>query len=117
MHHLCNTFVDGGCKAEKEWLEPKLAESIAASSCHLRLSADIDKLVHASAKGLGEGAKLYGRGEGANNLRPHLKEHHARKLYLKLQRFDNGVRQYGKTQVDRSYSLARALARLLARAA
>ena len=111
MHHLCNTFVDGGCKGEKEWLEPKLAESIAASSYHLRLSADIDKLVHASAKGLGEGVKLYGKGEGAKNLRPHLKKHYPEKLYLKLQRFDNGVRQYAKTQVDRSHSLARSLAR------
>ena len=111
MHHLCNTFVDGGCKGEKEWLEPKLAESIAASSYHLRLSADIGKLVHASAKGLGEGVKLYGKGEGAKNLRPHLKKHYPEKLYLKLQRFDNGVRQYAKTQVDRSHSLARSLAR------
>ena len=100
MRHLCNTFIDGGCKSEKAWLEPLLATSLNENAAkHLRLSADVDKLFHACAKGLGEGFKLYGLGEGAKNHRPYLEKHWKHQFHLALQRFDNGCRQDGKTQV------------------
>ena len=98
MRHLCNTFLDGGSAREKEWLTPLLAESLAAAPPHLRLSAEIDKLAHACAKGLGEGVKLYGKGEGAKNYRPYLEKYHGSKLHLKLERVDKGMRQDAKTQ-------------------
>ena len=98
MRHLCNTFLDGGSAREKEWLEPLLAASLAAAPSHLRLTAEIDKLAHACAKGLGEGGELYGKGEGAKNYRPYLEKQHGDKLHLKLERVDKGVRQDTKTQ-------------------
>ena len=98
MRHLCNTFLDGGSAAEKMWLEPLLAASLATAPAHLRLSAEIDKLAHACAKGLGEGVHLYGKGEGAKNYRPYLEKKHGDKLHLKLERVDKGTRQDAKTQ-------------------
>ena len=97
MRHLCNTFLDGGVASEKAWLEPLLAASIAAAPAVLRLSADINKLFHALAKGLGEGIGLYGRGEGTH-FRSWLEKNAPRSLYLTLLRFDKGARMDGTTE-------------------
>ena len=97
MRHLCNTFLDGGVAAEKTWLEPLLASTIAASPGVLRLSADVNKLFHALAKGLGEGIGLYGRGEGTH-FRSWLGKNAPRVLYLALLRFDKGARMDGTTE-------------------
>ena len=100
MRHLCNTFIDGGEKAEKEWLDPLLKEDIAAIPPVLRVSADVTKMLHALAKCLGEGIELYGKGEGAKGFRPWLEEHAEYKtaLYLHLSRVDKGCRQDMKTE-------------------
>ena len=84
MRHLCNTFIDGGEKAEKEWLDPLLKEDIAAIPPVLRVSADVTKMLHALAKCLGEGIELYGKGEGAKGFRPWLEEHAEYKTALYL---------------------------------
>ena len=42
MRHLVNTFIDGGCKAERKWLEPLLAKGLEAAPRHLRLSAEVE---------------------------------------------------------------------------
>jgi len=97
MRHLCNTFLDGGCAHEKAWLEPLLAASIEASPAVLRLSADVNKLFHALAKGLGEGIDLYGHGEGVH-FRAWLEKNFPLILYLSLLRFDKGARMDGQTE-------------------
>ena len=101
MRHLINTFIDGGEKCEKAWLEPKLKESLAKKPNALRLSADVTALLRALAKGVGEGIALYAKGEGAKNFRPWLKKqpHLQNKLYVALDRVDKGVRQDSKTEV------------------
>ena len=100
MRHLINTFIDGGEKCEKAWLEPKLKESLAKKPNALRLSADVTALLRALAKGVGEGIALYAKGEGAKNFRPWLKKqpHLQNKLYVALDRVDKGVRQDSKTE-------------------
>ena len=100
MRHLINTFIDGGEKCEKAWLEPKLKESLAKKPNALRLSADVTALLRALAKGVGEGIALYAKGEGAKNFRPWLKkqQHLAQTFYISLNRVDKGVRQDSKTE-------------------
>ena len=98
MRHLCNTFLDGGEKGEKEWLSPLLADDLARAPAVLRVSADLTKMLHALAKCLGEGIGLYGKGEGAKGFRPWLEENHKLALYLHLSRVDKGCRQDMKTE-------------------
>ena len=59
----------------------------------------MNQLYRAQAKGCGEGWDLYGNGEGAKNLRPFLLGKYPKRLFLKLERFDKGVRMWGSTKV------------------
>ena len=97
--HLGCTFLDGGVKAEKDWLGPLLAPFISDAAKQLRVSDDMNQLYRAQAKGCGEGWDLYGNGEGAKNLRPFLLGKYPKRLFLKLERFDKGVRMWGSTKV------------------
>jgi hypothetical protein len=97
--HLGCTFLDGGVKAEKDWLGPLLAPFISDATKQLRVSDDMNQLYRTQAKGCGEGWDLYGNGEGAKNLRPFLLGKYPKRLFLKLERFDKGVRMWGSTKV------------------
>ena len=52
--HLGCTFLDGGVKAEKDWLGPLLAPFISDAAKQLRVSDDMNQLYRAQAKGCGE---------------------------------------------------------------
>ena len=108
MRHLCNTFIDGGVKKEKDWLTALLQDDLDKAQKDLRLSGDIPKLFHALAKGLGEGIDLYGKGFGAKSFRPWLKNYHSADLYLSLTRVDKGVRQDSQTEARRLFFTAAA---------
>lgn len=97
--HLGCTFLDGGVKAEKDWLKPLLAPSIDDAAKRLRVSEDMNALFRAQAKGCGEGWDLYGHGEGAKNMRPFLERNFSEHLFMKIERFDKGVRMWGSTKV------------------
>ena len=99
MRHLSNTFIDGGVKQEKAWLTSLIEGDLEAAQANLRLSGDVSKLIHALAKGLGEGIELYGKGDGRKAFRPWLKDNHLQKLYLHLTRVDKGTRQDAETEV------------------
>ena len=49
--HLGCAFLDGGAKAEKDWLKPLLAPAIDDAAKRLRVSEDINSLFRAQAKG------------------------------------------------------------------
>ena len=49
--HLGCTFLDGGVKAEKDWLKPLLAPTIDDAAKRLRVSEDMNSLFRALAKG------------------------------------------------------------------
>ena len=73
--HLGCAFLDGGAKAEKDWLKPLLAPTIDDAAKRLRVSEeDMSSLFRAQTKGCGEGWDLYGHGEGAKNQRPFLEK-------------------------------------------
>ena len=96
--HLSNTFIDGGAKAEQQWLGGKLEEDLAAPDAKaLRLSADVTALVRAVSKDVGEGIKLYAKGSGSK-FRAWLEKHHAGALFMHVTRVDLGVRQDAKTE-------------------
>ena len=98
--HLGCTFLDGGVKAEKDWLKPLLAPTIDDAAKRLRVSEDMNSLFRAQAKGCGEGWDLYGHGEGAKNQRPFLEKTFPKRLFMKIERFDKGVRMWGSTKVQ-----------------
>ena len=108
FRHLFNTFIDGGCKAERKWLEPLLAEGLEAAPRHLRLSAEVEKLVRALAKGLGGGFELYGLGS-YEDFRAWLEEAHPELLYPALVRADKGMRQDFQTKAARNAYINRAV--------
>ena len=102
--HLGCTFLDGGVKAENDWLKPLLAPTIDEAAKRLRVGEDMNALFRAQAKGCGEGWDLYGRGEGAKNMRPFLQLKFSKCLFMKIERFDKGVRMWGSTKVYFNFS-------------
>ena len=64
----------------------------------------MNALFRAQAKGCGERWDLYGRGEGAKNMRPFLELKFPKCLFMKIERFDKGVRMWGSTKVYFNFS-------------
>ena len=68
--HLSNTFLDGGSKAEQNWLGGKLEDSLASAEAQaLRVSSDITALVRAVSKDVGEGIKVHAKGSPPSSAR------------------------------------------------
>ena len=59
----------------------------------------MNSLFRAQAKGCGEGWDFYGHGEGAKNQQPFLGKTFPTRLFMKIVRFDKGVRMWGSTKV------------------
>ena len=95
--HLGNTWIDGGAKAEMQLLETELPAADIEATRHLRCTADVNKLIHAYSKGLGEGQNRYGKGFGEAK-RALLNEQCADALYQTVQRTDKGTRMDACTE-------------------
>ena len=108
FRHLFNTFIDGGCKAERKWLEPLLAEGLEAAPRHLRLSAEVEKLVRALARGLGGGFELYGLGS-YEGFRAWLEGAYPELLHPALVRAEKGTRQGFQTKATLNAYINRAV--------
>ena len=93
-----NTFLDGGAKAEAKLLDDLLNDSLANGDAkRLRLTASLNKIIHAASKGFGEGVDRYGQGFG-HKVRAFLVAKHGGDLYLTLGRTDKGTRQDACTE-------------------
>ena len=95
--HLANTWIDGGAKSEMTMLDELIPAEHVALARFLRCTTDVNKLIHAYSKGLGEGQNRYGKGFGEAK-RAMLKEHCGKELYLTVQRTDKGTRMDAATE-------------------
>ena len=95
--HLGNTWLDGGAKAEQKMLDALIPETDIAAARYLRCTTDVNKLIHAYSKGLGEGQNRYGKGFGEAK-RAMLQEECAEALYMTVQRTDKGTRMDSCTE-------------------
>ena len=90
--HLGNTWLDGGAKQEQRWFEADNTDALGTGNAkRLRLTADVNKVIHAYGKGLGEGHSPYGKGFGEKR-RAYIVEHHKKDLILTIERTDKGAR-------------------------
>ena len=97
QRHLSNTFLDGGAKAEMQMLDEFISTADIEAAKHLRCTTDINKLIHAYSKGLGEGQNRYGKGFGEAK-RAMLVEECGEALYKTVQRTDKGTRMDSCTE-------------------
>ena len=95
--HLANTWIDGGAKAEMAMLDQVISVEDVNLARFLRCTTDINKLIHAYSKGLGEGQNRYGKGFGEQK-RAMLKEECGNELYMAVQRTDKGTRMDAATE-------------------
>ena len=95
--HLGNTWIDGGAKAEMRMLDEEIPARDTEAAKHLRCTTDVNKLIHAYSKGLGEGQNRYGKGFGEAK-RAMLKEECGDALYQTVQRTDKGTRMDSCTE-------------------
>ena len=95
--HLGNTWIDGGAKSEMKYLDTIISDEEINKARFLRCTTDVNKLIHAYSKGLGEGQNRYGKGFGEQK-RALLEEKHGNALYQTVQRTDKGTRMDACTE-------------------
>ena len=84
-------------KAEQAFLDSEIPSADVEAAKHLRCTGDVNKLIHAYSKGLGEGQNRYGKGFGEAK-RAMLQEECAGALYQTVQRTDKGTRMDACTE-------------------